>query len=232
MPSETPQGAITLSTHAQDLDEFGLASTIPLQALHPGPFVVLTVSDSVVHEPPDPDAHLRSFLHDQNRPDTAWGFRPCWGSCGHTGGGIHIDTEEGRGSCFQLFFPATPSSHPLPKRPRPSTLTLQWQDTAGVDDEPAILEATASILEALGLTVITATDGLDALNKFEANRESFDLVLMDLTMPRMDGHEAFQRMRSLRADVPSSCAADTVHRRFCRNSRGPIPRYSCRNPTS
>ena len=71
-----------------------------------------------------------------------------------------------------------------------------------VDDEPVIMETTAAILVSLGLTVVTASDGQEAVEKFEADTNGFDLVLMDLTMPRMNGHEALNRMRALRADVP------------------------------
>jgi CheY-like chemotaxis protein len=69
-----------------------------------------------------------------------------------------------------------------------------------VDDEDLILETIGSALEILGLEVVMARDGLEALELFRSGRP--DLVLMDLTMPRMDGREAFQAMHDLDPSIP------------------------------
>jgi CheY-like chemotaxis protein len=66
-----------------------------------------------------------------------------------------------------------------------------------VDDEVVLRESVGELLVALGYEVIQAVDGLDALEKFKANREEIGLVLMDLTMPRMDGREAFLAIRAI-----------------------------------
>jgi DNA-binding NtrC family response regulator len=71
-----------------------------------------------------------------------------------------------------------------------------------VDDDPAILETTATALQSMGLQVLTAADGLEALALFAARSQEIDLVFMDLTMPRMDGEKAFQAMRRLDPKVP------------------------------
>jgi len=70
-----------------------------------------------------------------------------------------------------------------------------------VDDEDLILQTIGSALKALGLEVFTARDGVEALERFRESPRP-DLVLMDLTMPRMDGREAFQVMHSLDPSVP------------------------------
>ena len=66
-----------------------------------------------------------------------------------------------------------------------------------VDDEETVRVITARILEGIGFTVTTAVDGRDALRKFEA-QPAFVLVVLDLTMPHMDGEETFREMRRLR----------------------------------
>ena len=71
-----------------------------------------------------------------------------------------------------------------------------------VDDEDPILQVIGSALQTFGLEVLTARDGLEALERFREAQPRPDLVLMDLTMPRMDGREAFQAMHSLDPSVP------------------------------
>jgi CheY-like chemotaxis protein len=71
------------------------------------------------------------------------------------------------------------------------------------DDEADLLSVVAEMLEDwFGLEVVTASDGLQALEAFSQRPEAFDLVILDATMPRMGGVEAFQAMRALRANVP------------------------------
>jgi DNA-binding response OmpR family regulator len=68
-----------------------------------------------------------------------------------------------------------------------------------VDDEPMVREVLARYLEAEGFGVVTAGDGEEALDRFEESRP--DLVLLDLMLPRIDGFEVLDRMRTL-ARVP------------------------------
>ncbi len=66
-----------------------------------------------------------------------------------------------------------------------------------VDDEPMALILGQRILAQAGYTVVVAQSGFDALDLFRANPLKFDLVLLDLTMPFMDGEETFKRLRSI-----------------------------------
>jgi CheY-like chemotaxis protein len=69
-----------------------------------------------------------------------------------------------------------------------------------VDDEELIRQTIGAALVSLGLEVCTAGDGVEAVARFQESRP--DLVLMDLTMPRMDGREAFQAIHDLDPTVP------------------------------
>ncbi len=70
-----------------------------------------------------------------------------------------------------------------------------------VDDEPMALILGQKILSQAGYTVVVAQSGFDALDLFRANPRKFDLVLLDLTMPFMDGEETFKRLRSVDPQV-------------------------------
>ncbi|MBC9823340.1 response regulator transcription factor [Terrabacter sp. MAHUQ-38] len=69
-----------------------------------------------------------------------------------------------------------------------------------VDDDPTVREVVAGYLERAGLEVVLAGDGLAAVDT--ARDRSPDLVVLDLTLPGLDGLEVFRRMRSERGDLP------------------------------
>ena len=70
-----------------------------------------------------------------------------------------------------------------------------------VDDEKMLLVLTREILSEAGYEVVTAQSGFECLELFRWNPLQFDLILLDLNMPLMDGEETFQRLRALRPDV-------------------------------
>ncbi len=85
-----------------------------------------------------------------------------------------------------------------------------------VDDEELAREAAATMLEALGHEVFRAGDGEEALARLEADGCDFDLVLLDLTMPRLSGEATYRRIRELPKPPPvilmSGYSAEDVER--------------------
>jgi CheY-like chemotaxis protein len=71
-----------------------------------------------------------------------------------------------------------------------------------VDDEAPTREVLAQAVRRLGFQVVTASDGVDALEKLRAAVSPFRLILMDLTMPRMDGLETARQIRRTHPDLP------------------------------
>lgn len=69
-----------------------------------------------------------------------------------------------------------------------------------VDDDPIVREVLGTYLDRAGLEVVQAADGEAALHALETDRP--DLVVLDLTLPRLDGLEVFRRMRAVRGDLP------------------------------
>ena len=71
-----------------------------------------------------------------------------------------------------------------------------------VDDESMALVLIKRLLSEAGYHVVTAQSGFEALDIFRRQPHSIQLVLLDLTMPFMDGEETFQRLREIRSDIP------------------------------
>lgn len=70
-----------------------------------------------------------------------------------------------------------------------------------VDDEPLVRRTARRLLEKAGYAVVEASDGAEALERFRADPAAIDVVLLDLSMPRMSGDEAFAALRQVRGDV-------------------------------
>ena len=75
-----------------------------------------------------------------------------------------------------------------------------------VEDEPTLLELVKLLLEAKGYRVLTATDGLGAVEVFRQHAGEISLVLTDLGLPKLDGWQAFLKMRELKPDVAAIVA--------------------------
>jgi len=71
-----------------------------------------------------------------------------------------------------------------------------------VDDEETVRSVGAAMLRQAGYGVITAQDGHSAVSLFAQRADEIDCVLLDLSMPHMDGQETFRELRQIQADVP------------------------------
>jgi CheY-like chemotaxis protein len=80
-----------------------------------------------------------------------------------------------------------------------------------VDDEKMLLILAGELLREAGFDVVTAQSGFECLDLFRAGPRQFDLVLLDLSMPLMDGEETFNRLRALRPEVNVMLCTGFVH---------------------
>lgn len=83
--------------------------------------------------------------------------------------------------------------------PSPET---RKQSILVIDDEQATLGLMNRILTEAGFQVTTGQSGFECIDLFRRSPHDFDLVLLDLTMPFMDGEETFRRLREIRRDAP------------------------------
>ena len=89
----------------------------------------------------------------------------------------------------------------LKKAPASAPKSSTKQRIMVVDDEKMLLILTGELLREAGYEVVTAQSGFECLDLFRISPRKFDLVLLDLNMPLMDGEETFQRLRALRPDL-------------------------------
>jgi CheY-like chemotaxis protein len=117
------------------------------------------------------------------------------------GGDLTVESEEGRGSTFRLTFKvaeAAPSAAPAPSS-APAVSEKARRSMRGLrvlltDDNAINRQVIKLFLAPQGLDIVEATNGKEALDKIST--QDFDIVLLDVHMPVMDGKEAIQRIRN------------------------------------
>jgi two-component system cell cycle sensor histidine kinase/response regulator CckA len=115
-------------------------------------------------------------------------------------GFLDLKSEVGKGTTFNVYLPAAQASPPPPVAAvAPQELWGKGETVMVVDDEPAVLELTKSILVHYGYKVVTAIHGADALALYGQYKEKIKVVLMDMLMPVMDGPCT---IRALKAQQP------------------------------
>jgi PAS domain S-box-containing protein len=121
-------------------------------------------------------------------------------------GKMQVDTVPGQGTTFTVTFPVERAARPadlsrLPDKP-PAAVAPGAGAILVVDDEPALREMAAMILQNSGYTVVAASDGREAVDLFLQGTHNIAAVLLDMTMPIMGGHEAFRLIREIKPVVP------------------------------
>jgi PAS domain S-box-containing protein len=125
---------------------------------------------------------------------------------GHRGA-LQVRSAVGKGTTFRVLFPAAPELEADSSQGKAGAPpAAEWRGTGTillVDDEESVRTVSRRMLEHLGFSrVLTAADGRQALEAFRTHAPELSAVLLDLTMPHMDGEKAFAAIREVRRDVP------------------------------
>jgi len=119
-------------------------------------------------------------------------------------GTLTVDSTPGSGSAFHLYLPVATRPHepvPVTTAARPASSRHAAGHLLIADDEPIVLETADALLRHCGYTTALARDGHEAVARFRDDPKGFHAVLLDLTMPGLDGAEAMRVMRSINPTV-------------------------------
>lgn len=120
---------------------------------------------------------------------------------GHQGV-IRVDSGDDRGTSIRVLFPRSlEKTEQVEEKTPPAGATQLSGTVLLVDDEATVRSTVGRMLRRLGLKVVVAADGAEALSVYGEDPDRISCVLLDMTMPQMDGHECLSRLRQLNKDV-------------------------------
>ena len=204
-------GVIALSTGAVDCDREYLDTVDKtLQAgrdepLSEGMYVYLEVADTGCGMDPETIEKIFDPFFTTKFTGRGLGMAAVQGIVRGHNGAINIYSEPGKGTTFKIFFPASKGSAAVSDTADSADKSAPvWTGRGTVliaDDEETVCAVGKQMLERMGFDVLIAGNGLEAVDVFKAHADEIICVLLDLTMPHMDGQQAFEEMRRIRSDV-------------------------------
>lgn len=166
------------------------------------PWIAVEVSDNGVGM--DEQTRARAFepffTTKELGQGTGLGLSVVYGILEQHGGRITCDSRRGHGTTCRIFLPAAegPVAEPQPHATAPARGT---GTVLLVDDEPLVREAGRGMLEYLGYSVVEASGGREAVALFEAEPDRYAAVLLDLSMPEMNGEQTLAILHTIREDT-------------------------------
>ena len=198
------EGVITVHTGVMYCNESYFTDGIPEVRLPEGWYSYIEVSDT--GEGLDDSQLNRVFdpFFTTKSSGRGLGLAAVLGIVRAHGGSIKARSSRGVGTAFRVLLPAQPGTGVV-RIHSPGDALREWRGKGTVlvvDDEPVVQEVARGILERYGFDVLSAGDGRAAIELYRRFQNNVVAIVLDLTMPVMDGDEAFARLRSIRDDVP------------------------------
>lgn len=213
-PTQMHQVLMNLCTNAgQAMDEKGgtldvelqnVSITEPEMDLKPGPYLRLTVKDTGDGMKPEVTKRIFEpyFTTKEKGEGTGLGLSVVQSIVVTHGGAITAESNPGGGSTFHVYLPRTEQPEKIPETKTQKPLPTGTERILFVDDEPVLLEMARQMLERLGYHVVTTNGSFEALELFREEADRFDLVITDMTMPKMTGIELARELLNTRPNIP------------------------------
>ena len=199
----TDRGRIRIETSSAILE----AEEAGLLGMTAGPCVLLSVADSGHGIEPDAMERIfQPFYTTKERGEgTGLGLSIVLRVVKESGGAIRVRSAPGEGAIFTVYLPSSRHLPGLAANPAPRRTAAGSETVLLVEDEDAVRRLMAQVLQQNGYRVLEAADGEEALLLFGAHEPAIGLVLTDMVMPRMGGHELARRIRARRPGLPIIC---------------------------
>jgi CheY-like chemotaxis protein len=199
-------GTVTVRTRNVELDE---AFCRRHAGAHPGPHVVLSVQDTGIGMDAQTQAHIFEpfFTTKKAGEGTGLGLATVYGIVKQSGGNIWVESEPGRGTTFDVYFPRYAGEEAVTVI-EPAATLAQFRGTETilvVEDESPVRELVAAILRDQGYVVLQAESpaaALDLYDRLVTSGGSINLAIVDVVMPGMTGPKLVDRLRVKQLAAP------------------------------
>lgn len=215
-PDQVTQILMNLAINARDAMPQGGQLTIETKNVylkddfsqrHPtvsGHFVLLSVTDTGIGI----DEKIKDrifepfFTTKEPGKGTGLGLSTVYGIVRQSGGVIEVESEIGKGTTFKIFLPqADPPSENIAHDVDLNRSKQSKQTILVVDDEDIVRNLTRQILEIQGYNILSAGNGEEAIALFAENSEKINLLMTDISMPKMSGIELAETLKLKRPDL-------------------------------
>jgi len=198
---EDKSGIITLTTGVMSVGKDYLFSSIGDEHLDEGRYVYFEVSDTGCGMNDEILKKIFDPFFTTKFTGRGLGMSAMLGIVKGHKGALRIYSEKGQGTTIRVFFPESSEQHWVEE----GSVEATNIDTTGtvliIDDEETIREVAAAMLEDLGLQSISAVDGVDGVESYQQHQDEIAFVLLDMTMPKMNGEECFRQLRQINPNV-------------------------------
>lgn len=198
-------GTVTLRTRLEDCAAELLDSTWDETPPPPGRYICLEVEDTGLGMDPKTKAQMFDPFFTTKNTGRGLGLAATLGIVKSHGGTIQVRTAPGEGTCVRVFLPTSEESVRTEEKPvsgASARLAVDGDLILVVDDEAVIRTLVRAILSASGYRVETASDGAEGLAKLAEIGEQLSLVILDLSMPVMNGEEVLTEIRKSWPTLP------------------------------
>jgi len=198
-------GVVTITSGRMYADTAYLAQTVVQSdvALDAGDYVFLEVSDTGCGMSQEVQQHLFEPFFTTKFTGRGLGMSAVQGIIRGHQGAMNVYSELGQGTTFKVLFPASHQTLDHHAEPRPLPKNT-WQPSGTVlvvDDEEMIREVSSLMLEDIGFDVLEAADGQEGIEIYQQYQDKIVAILLDMTMPRLDGEGCFRELKRINPDV-------------------------------
>ena len=199
---EDRSGVITLNTGVMYADSAYLLGAYTNTSLPEGRYVYMEVSDTGCGMDAKTMKRIFDPFFTTKFTGRGLGMSAVVGIINSHRGALKIYSEVGRGTTFKILLPICDKQSFSSRVPAKEMGDWHGQGTVlVVDDEDTIREVASMMLEDMGFKTLSATDGMQALEVYREHRDEIVCVLLDMTMPKMDGEACFGELRRLNPEV-------------------------------
>ncbi|MHC4871934.1 MAG: response regulator [Planctomycetota bacterium] len=174
-----------------------------------GDYIKISISDNGCGMDEETQKHIFEpfFTTKEVGKGTGMGLSAVYGTVHSHHGIIDVESEINKGTSFSITFPLRSEAEGVEEDEKTTVTAAEGGHVLIVDDEDIVRDTTAESLRFLGYKVTTCRNGAEAVELYRSSWQSIDLIILDMVMPQMGGHQAFLVMQQINPEIKAIIAS-------------------------